>query len=73
MLYMKGTGTLWGSALTYCNILVILESIFLFSFFKELPVKNSALINHYAKATFITYLCHGVILKFIPIQRIVAL
>ncbi len=56
-------------ALNYENPLVILEAVLLFLIFKNMKIKNNAVINALAKAAFSVYLIHKHLLGFFNIEK----
>ncbi len=52
----------------YCNPFIILESIYLFLFFKSLPIKSNSIINKLANSSFSVYLLHIPMLKYFNIS-----
>lgn len=59
------------SAWEYCNPIIIIESILLFLLFNKITLKESKLINSFAKASFTVFLMHTIFLPKINIQRYV--
>lgn len=70
--YMKHTGWIYGSALTYNNPFVILMAVSFFMLFDKLNItgKASVIINEFAKAGLTVYLFHGFFVMALPLERI---
>lgn len=58
------------TAWIYCNPLVILEAILVFALFERIHME-SKWINCASKAVFTCFLCHGIFLKMLPVERMV--
>lgn len=79
-LLFVGIDTLWSlgnermtkfaarSAYEYCNPLVIAGAVLAFMLFHNLKIKNNAVINLLAKASFTVYLVHSACLPFFKIE-----
>lgn len=63
--------TLENSAWSYCNPLIILEAVLIFSIFKKINLGNIGWINKLAKGCFTVFLVHMSLIALIPIDKLV--
>lgn len=67
--YAKNRMWLFGTALAYCNPLVIIESVLLFIFFKSITVR-SRIVNELSKSSLFAYLFGGLFVLIMPINQL---
>lgn len=60
-----------GSALSYCNPFCIAEAALLFMIFNQLKIKNSKIVNYFAKGSFVVFLVHTHFISLLYVEKFV--